>query len=116
MYDYSKSISKYIREECSIKMKALYYATWHFEYSPKLNNIQTLSYRGLSKCRKCGTSAGSSEWVILNKYVVPEGVIHYMNEHQIYPVLLSTVDDRGNHTYSIGDDFVNEFVKDITIK
>jgi hypothetical protein len=116
IYEYSNSIPKYVRENCLTKMKALYYATWHFEHSPKLQNIQKVSYRGLSPCRKCGVSAGSSEWIIVGKYIVPEGVIHYMEEHNIYPVLLSTVDDSGNSVYSITDDFVNEFLKDILIK
>jgi hypothetical protein len=90
------------------KIKALDYATWHFEYSPKLNDFQTISYRGFSSCRWCGNRAGSREWNILGKYILPQGVIHYMEEHGIYPVVLS---EYGGSSYRISDEFMIEFDK-----
>jgi hypothetical protein len=110
----SDYIDKYLKHICLVKMKALYYATWHFEYSPKLNHIHTNSYRGLSPCRYCGNSAGSVEWIIADKYIVPQGTIHYMEEHGVYPILLSF--QLTNDDYYISDDFLMDFVKNIVIE
>lgn len=97
-----------LKERVREKIKALDYATWHWEYSPKLNDFQTISYRGFSSCRWCGHGAGSREWNILGKYILPQGTIHYMEEHGIYPVVLSMENEGDLH---ISDEFMIEFDK-----
>jgi len=43
-------------------------------------------YRGSSDCRLCGKSNGSREWEVIRgdtKYLVPEGYVHYLEEHRV---------------------------------
>lgn len=48
----------------------------------KLENLYSIQYKGLSRCRICGCHNGS-QTICLNGYAFPSGYFHYINEHNI---------------------------------
>lgn len=56
-----------------------------------------IGYRGWSNCRLCGKINGSRELEIIRgdtKWVIPEGYVHYLEEHRVGydPVLLEALE------------------------
>ena len=50
------------------------------------NKSTTLYYKGSSICRICNCVNGSGEFHYINKgvkYIVPEGIIHYISDHKV---------------------------------
>lgn len=51
-----------------------------------MNNGYWQQYRGWSNCRLCGKHNGSKELEIIHgdvKYRIPEGYLHYLEDHQV---------------------------------
>lgn len=52
-------------------------------------SIKKVAYRGISKCRICGDSNGSEEYIVTwNKkeiYTIPSGYLHYVQNHSVKP-------------------------------
>ncbi len=61
------------------------YTTFIDNLRKKLQRSEEENYRGWSDCRICGKKNGESEYIIDNKYIVPEGYLHYIINHKIQP-------------------------------
>lgn len=110
--DFSLGLDEDVKIAFTQKIKRLHLATWDFKESDKLTDIYTERYRGLSRCRFCGCSNGSIEWHLLNhKYIVPQGIIHLMNDHHAYPVYLIEKNEP-----RISEWFILEFLEKVNIK
>lgn len=52
----------------------------------KMENSRKRYYKGYSGCRICDLRRnGTSEHIIDNKFIMPSGYIHYIEEHKIKP-------------------------------
>jgi hypothetical protein len=50
--------------------------------------IRHVQYLGLSNCRLCGKTNGSSEYIIeegKTKWIIPQGLMHYYQDHRVQP-------------------------------
>jgi hypothetical protein len=61
------------------------YNTFLKKFKNKLEKSKMSTYWGWTNCRLCGIKNGDSEYVFDNKYIVPEGYIHYITKHKITP-------------------------------
>lgn len=64
----------------------------NYELITRLKNIfikaPQESYFGFSKCRFCHKENGCSEYLLIKeniKYIVPDGYLHYLEEHNVHP-------------------------------